>query len=181
MKDLEQCRGGIRALQVPPQSNELPSLAVNHGCVGGAFEEIDAIHDGREHFADAGTELRLSIGRVNLMKEAIDALPLLGGDFFADLAGIFARRADAEGDGGGIELIEDELVRHLVKRSVPGHAGRPAERRHHALPLRLNVGAVGIEHQAQSHVELPDGILRPLKIAAHPVEAVSDARYGKSF
>ena len=51
-----------------------------------------------------------------------------------------------------------------------------AQRGHQALPARLHVGAAGVEHQAHGHVELAHGILRPLQVAAHPVEAVGNAR-----
>ncbi len=118
----------------------------------------------------------LRVRRVNLVIEAIEALPLLGGDFFAHLAGIFARRVDAIGDRGGIDVIEDQLARHRFKRAVPLHSIRLAQRRHHALPARLRVGAAGVEHQAHGHVEQAHGILRALQVAAHPVEAVGNAR-----
>ena len=67
---------------------------------------------------EASTSLMLelnwvcSVRRVHLVVEAVEALPLLGGDFFADLAGIFARGIHAIGDGGGVMLVEDQLVGH---------------------------------------------------------------------
>ena len=56
----------------------MPSLAVEHGCVGDAFEEMNAVNNGREQVADVGAELYLRVRRVDLMVEAIKALPLLG-------------------------------------------------------------------------------------------------------
>ena len=43
--DLQQRGGGVGALEVAAQANELPALAVNHGGVADAFEEMDAVDD----------------------------------------------------------------------------------------------------------------------------------------
>ena len=95
---LEQGGGGVGALEIAAETNELPSLAVNHGGVADALEEMNAIDDGGQEVVHAGAELVLGLRRVDLVIEAIEALPLLGGDFFAHLAGIFAGAIDAEGD-----------------------------------------------------------------------------------
>ena len=110
------------------------------------------------------------------MVEPVEPLPLLGRNLFAHLAGIFARRVDAIGDGAWWRLSKISLSRHCLEIAVPLQARRLAQRGHKALPARLRAGAAGIEHQAHGHVELAHGVLGPLQIAAHPVEAVGNAR-----
>ena len=174
--DLEKRGRGVGALERAAEADELPTLAVNHGGVADALEQMNAVDHRRQHVAGTGGVLSLRVGRVNLVKKAIEPLPLLGGDFFAHLARIFARRADAKGDRGGIDQVKDELARHRFQRAVPLDSHRPAEGRGHLLPALLRVGAAGVEHQAHGHVEQARSILSPLQIAAHPVEAVGDAR-----
>ena len=98
--DLEQRGGGVGALQVAAEADELPALAVNHGGVADALEEMDAVDHRGQHVVDVGAELGLRVRRVHLVIEPVEPLPLLGGDFFAHLAGIFARRIHAVGDRG---------------------------------------------------------------------------------
>ena len=52
--------------------------------------------EGSQKIVDIGTELGFGLRGVHLVIEAVEALPLLGGDFFADLAGIFAGGIDAD-------------------------------------------------------------------------------------
>ena len=126
--DLEQRGGGVGALEIAAEADELPALAVNHGGVADALEEMNAVDDGGQRVVDAGAKLGLRMRRVHLVEEAVEALPLLGGDFFADLAGVFAGGVDAEGDGGGAEAVEDQRARPSDSRS-PFHsmpAGLPS-------------------------------------------------------
>ena len=173
--DLEHGGGGVGAFEIAAEADELPALAVNHGGVADALEEMNAIDDGGERVVDAGGELSLRVGRVHLVEEAIEALPLLAGDFFADLAGIFAGAVDAEGDGGGADAIEDECAGHGFKAALPLHARGLAERGKEALPAGFEVGAAGVEQEAHGHVELAHGVLGALEVAAHPVETVGYA------
>ena len=46
--DLKHGGGGVGALEVAAEADELPALAVNHGGVADAFEEMDAVDDGSE-------------------------------------------------------------------------------------------------------------------------------------
>ena len=50
-----------------------------------------------------------------------------------------------------------------------------AERGEQPLPAGFGAGAAGVEHQAHGDVELAHGVLGPLEVAAHPVEAVGNA------
>src|SRR5580693_1338786 len=62
--DLKQSGGGIGALKIATEADELPSLAVDHGGVTDPFEQMNAINDGRQRVVDAGAELGLGVGRV---------------------------------------------------------------------------------------------------------------------
>ncbi len=55
--DLEQRSDGVSALEVAAEADEVPALAVNHGGVGDAFEEVDGVNEGREDVVDVGAEL----------------------------------------------------------------------------------------------------------------------------
>ena len=44
--DLKQGGGGVGALEVAAEADELPALAVNHGGVADALEEVNAVDDG---------------------------------------------------------------------------------------------------------------------------------------
>jgi hypothetical protein len=44
--DLKQRGGGVGALKIAAEADELPSLAVNHGGVADALEEVNAVDDG---------------------------------------------------------------------------------------------------------------------------------------
>ena len=148
---------------------------VNHRGVADALEEMNAVDDRSQQVVHIGAELGLRLRRADLVKQTIEALPLLGGDFFADLAGVFARAVHAEGHGGGIEAIEDEGVRHRIQIAVPVQALGIAKRRQQACPACFGRGAAGVEHQAHGDVELAHRVFCPLQVAAHPVEAVGNA------
>jgi hypothetical protein len=76
--DFEQRSRGVGAFQVATQPDELPSLPMNHGGVGGAFEQIDAVGNRGQRVADAGRELRLRVRRMHLLIQPVQPLPLLG-------------------------------------------------------------------------------------------------------
>lgn len=174
--DLEQRGRGVGALKIAAEADELPALTVDHAGIGGAFEEVDAVDDRGELVADVGSKVRLRVRQVHLVVKTVEALPHLRGDFFAHLAGVFAGSIEAINDRGWAEIVVDQLLRHFLDATVPLHLHRLAECGHHALPSHLHVGAAGIEHQAHGHVEQAHRILRSLQVAAHPVEAVGNAR-----
>ena len=89
--DLKQRRGCVRAFKIAAQANELPSLPVNHGRVADAFEQVNAVHDRASTSLMLERNCDLRMRRVHLVIEAVEALPLLGRDFFAHLARVFAR------------------------------------------------------------------------------------------
>src|SRR5579859_6497837 len=87
--DLEERSDSVGAFEVASESNEVPALAMDHRCIADALEQMDGVDEGRQHIVDIGTELGFGVRRVHEMIKAVEALPLLGGDFFADLAGVF--------------------------------------------------------------------------------------------
>ena len=127
--DLEQRGGGVGALKIAAEADELPALAVDHAGVGGAFEEIDAVDDRGELVVDVGGELRLRVRQMHLMVETVEALPHLSGDFFAHLAGVLARPIEAVNDRGGAETVVDQLLRHCLDAAVPLHFRRACRAR----------------------------------------------------
>src|ERR1017187_7398280 len=116
--DLEQRGRGVGAFEIAAQADELPALPVNHGGVADSLEEMNAVDDRGQHIIDAGAELRLHQRRVNLMIEAVEALPLLTRNFLAHLAGIFARPVDAKCYRRMVEIVEDQFMSHCLQVAV---------------------------------------------------------------
>jgi len=137
---------------------------------------MDAVNHGRQSIAHAGAKLQLGAWRMDVVEEAVEALPLLGGDLFANLARIFAGGIDAVYDGRGVEVIEDQLARHGFEAAVPLDSNGLTQCGDHPMPALLGVGTARIEHEAHGDIEQARGVLSPLEIAAHPVEAVGNAR-----
>ena len=94
--------------------------------------------------------------------QAVKALPLLGGNLFADLARIFACGVDATSDGSRIMLVEDQLLGIRTGIASPLQTFRITERSDEALPVGLRADAAGIEHEAHGHVELTYRVLSAL-------------------
>ena len=76
--DLQQRGRGVGPLEIAAKADELPALPVNHGGVADALEQVNAIHHRGQRVVDVGAELRLRMGRVNLVEEPVEPLPLLG-------------------------------------------------------------------------------------------------------
>ena len=117
-----------------------------------------------------------SVRRVHLVVEAVETLPLFGGYFFADLAGVFARSVDATGYGDRMMLVEDQRFSAGGRVASPFKALRIPKGSDEALPMGFGAGTAGVEHEAHSHVELAHGVFGALEVAAHPIEAVGNAR-----
>src|ERR1700722_7334927 len=174
--NLQQGRRRISAFQVSAQPNKLPALAMDHGRVADSLEQMNAIDHRGQRIVDAGAELHLRVRRVHLVVKPVKPLPLFTRYLFANLTRVLPRSVYAERDGNRAQAVEDQLARHGFQIAVPLHACRVAKRSHHALPARLGTRVAGIKHQAHGYVELTDGVLRPLQVAAHPVETVANTR-----
>ena len=72
-------------------------------------------------------------------------------------------------------LVEDEACAISIEVAGPLQSGGIAERGNEALPVGFGAGAARVEHEAHGDVELAHGILGPLEVAAHPIEAVGNA------
>ena len=175
--DLEQGGGGVGALEVAAETDELPALAVNHGGIADAFEQVDAVDDGSEEVVHVGAELGLAPAGERIWWKRRLRRCHCSVEISSRTWRAFSRAAfDAEGDRGGIEAVEDEGVRPWTRgrRSTPGPSGSPSDESSRLQRVSA-LSAAGIEHQAHGHVELAHGVLGPLEVAAHPVEAVGNA------
>src|SRR5664279_4316777 len=169
LKHLKQSGGGVCPLKVAPKANELPPLAVDHRGIAYTLEQVDAVQNRSQQVIYVGAELGLGILRMHHVIQPVETLPLLGGDFLAYLAGIFACAVDAERDGRLVFSIKYEDAGHRFQIAIPLQTGWVYERRHESLPACLGRSAAGIEHQAHGHVQLAHGILCPFEVAAHPI------------
>src|SRR5580704_10420268 len=119
---LEQRRRCVGALQISAETNELPSLPVNHGGVAYALEEVNAIDDGSQEIIQIGVELVFGLRRTDLVIEAVKSLPLFGGDFFAHLTGVLAGAIHTERDREAVDAVKDESPGHRFQIAIPFQA-----------------------------------------------------------
>ena len=59
--NLEHGGGGIGALKITAEADELPALTMNHGGVADALEQMNSIEYRGQRIVDAGTELGLCV------------------------------------------------------------------------------------------------------------------------
>ena len=125
---------------------------------------------GAAEFGAVGVDLT-----VDFVEEAIEALPLLGADFFADLTSVFAGEDDAGSDRRGLFVVEAEGVDEFVDVAFPLAAFRLADGGEDSLPSAFGGRARFIEHEAHVDVEQAHGVFGALEVAAHPIETVGYA------
>src|SRR3569833_77575 len=173
---LQQSVDGVRTFQVAAEANEVPALPVDHRCVADTLEELNRIDNRRKYVVDVRSELLFSLRRMHLVIQAVQPLPLFAGNFFANLAGVFACCIDAASDGRGVVLVEDELLSGGSNVATPFETCRIAQCSNETLPVRFGACSAGIEHEAHGYIELAHGVLGALEVAAHPEEAVGNTR-----
>src|SRR5579863_1810089 len=89
-----------------------------------------SLENNRPHQSSRGWRgIGVGLRRADLVKEAIEPLPLFGGDFLADLAGVLPGSIHAVDDGRGIAAAEDEMVRHGLEVAAPLQSFGTARRR----------------------------------------------------
>ena len=140
------------------------------------WKQVDAFDYGQQ---EIGRQHVIGLVRFvprDLVKQAVQPLPLVRADLFAYLARVLAGRGHAGGDRRTVARIEGKDLRHLVSIAAPGQVGRIAQRRQNPPPAAVRARGGLIQHQVQIHVEQAGGVLGPLQVAAHPVQAVGDAR-----
>src|ERR1700676_8561 len=109
------------------------------------------------------------------MKKAIQMFPHSRADFLANLASVFASPADAFHDRKRSFRIryqrkQNPLWVDVVRSRAWGQRGNRAK------PTLFRGKLCGIQNQTVGRLENARGIVRPLEIAAHPVETVGNAR-----
>src|SRR6202790_1054078 len=108
------------------------------------------------------------------MKKAIQMFPHSRADFLANLASVFASPADAFHDRKRSFRIryqrkQNPLWVDVVRSRAWGQRGNRAK------PTLFRGKLCGIQNQTVGRLEHTRGIVRPLEIAAHPVQTVGDA------
>ena len=173
---LEEGSRGAGALDVTAELHEVPALAVRHGGVGDALEQVHAADGGGQEFVGARRPLALAEAVLpHVQEEPVDLLPHLGADLFAHLPGVLPRRADRRQDGLAIRQVHDRAL-----EVAGGGRRRPRwrrrERRQQEPPVPRGVRRRAVERDVQVHVDHARRVLGPLEIPAHPVQAVRDPR-----
>jgi hypothetical protein len=139
---------------------------------------VDGFHDLLEKGGGAlvavgrGIELEgtLDLGTGDFEIEEVEAVPLLGGDLFADMASVFARSDDAGDYGGFVGSVKGEGACEVVGIAVPLELLGLAEGGDEAQPAVVGAGGALVEHEIQVDVEEAGGVLCALEVTAHPVQ-----------
>ena len=82
-------------LDIFAELDKVPGLVVIHGGGGNAAKPVGPFANQAHHPHRAGIVIGSQLRASHVVKKAIQVLPHLRTDFFADLAGIFAGSADA--------------------------------------------------------------------------------------
>ena len=117
----------------------------------------------------------LQLGAGGLEVERVEAVPLLGGDLLADVAGVFARGDEQREDRGAGFDVEGEAADEVVGVALPLDVFGVVEGMEDTLPAVLGGGGGLVEHEVEVDVEQAGGVLGTLEVAGHPVERVGDA------
>src|ERR1700674_2364354 len=178
---VENPRGAIGPLEQSPDPDKIPSFGVCHRRVSDALEKMRARNDALEEFVRAGPhQFRRRIALHEKVK-LIDLLPHLARDLFARGPRVLARAAQAGKDRVRIFFLETDEIDHrlpargFVERSEKLVLLEGADDR---VPLLLRIGVAlisEIEEQLKIHIRDAGVVLRPLDVAAHPVEGIGDA------
>ena len=112
--DLQKRADQLGALQVDAQQQEAPALAVAHGGVGGALEQVQ-VGDGvvQEGLAAVGEGARrLGVGHTQV--DEVQPLPGLAGDLVAHLPGVFPGAGQRARHRARVFAVQHQGARGLV-------------------------------------------------------------------
>ena len=92
---------------------------MRHGRVGHALEQVHAVDDRGQELVRARRPVRLRrLPPPDRQEQAIDLLPHLGADLFADLPRVLARGADAGGDRLAVRQVDVRAIECEVQVDV---------------------------------------------------------------
>jgi hypothetical protein len=149
---------------------------MRHRRVGDALKEVDALDHRREELMGPRGPLRFGrLAPPDGEVQAIDLLPHLRADLFADLAGLLARGADARRNGLAIGEVDVRPVERIgACRRGPRRWRRQALEQSSPMPRRI--ARRPIERQIEIDVDRPRDVLGALEITAGPLQTVGDPR-----
>ena len=110
----------------------------------------------------------------DLVIEAIQLLPHLGADLFAHLRGVLARRGKARDHRRPVADVGRQASNGFLRIRVAG-LDLQADRVERAEPALVGRHLDAAEHQRVRRVDDTRDVVRPLEVAAHPVETVGDS------
>src|SRR6185369_5736993 len=83
---------GTRALHVAANLDKMPAFAMAHGGIGHTLNQVDAFDHRQQKVRRQNVFCLIRLVPRYLMKKMVQTLPLVGADFFADLACILPGR-----------------------------------------------------------------------------------------
>src|SRR5208282_2228185 len=161
-------------LDIFAELDKMPSLVVIHSVGGNSMKPVRAFANQAHHSHCTGIVIGLQLKASHLVEKTIQLLPHLRADLLANLPGIFAGAADAFHNRKSPFRIRYQQEQSTLRVDVAS-SRTGGERGNGAKPTLFRGKLCRIQNQAVSRLHHSRGIVRPLEIAAHPVETVGDA------
>src|SRR6266404_9232936 len=165
----------VSALHIASKLNIVPAFAVAHRRVGYSLKKVYAIKRSAEKQLRMQDPALARGSAYDLQVEPVELLPHFRAALFADLPQIFARCRNAGDDRRRIGTIESQRVGERCGVYFPARRDRNLQRVEQAQPASRACFGGLIEAQLEINVDEARGVLGPLQIAAHPVQAVGDS------
>ena len=175
--DGEQARRRVGPLQVRAELEELVRLAARQRRLHDALEGVRRLADAHEERVRRGEHGRGPRAR-DQQVQPVQELPHLARDLLAHAARVLPRARHARGDRIRVGRVPEHELRdglRAVVREVLAEQLVAAQQQHEVLPPAPAVGDVRVEQAVEVDVQEAARVLRPLDVAARPVERLCDA------
>ena len=163
-------------LEQQPESDELVRVAVGHGGVGGALEEVGAVAEILEEGARPARD-GAPVRAPDEQEQLVDRLPHLARDLLAHRARVLARERDAVDHRVRVALVPEHPVAHVDRGrlvEVLRVALLVAEQLHDLEPRLTPIVHLHVEQRVEVHVEDARDVLCALDVARRPVQRLGD-------
>ncbi len=177
--DVEDARRVVGPLQKSPQTDEVHGIVAQHGAQGDAAREMGAKFHPFEKAAGVGLGAATGQALLQVQPGLVLDFPHFGGECAAHGTGVFARRAQAGGDGGGIVRVARHEVDDLARFDLamaPLESVAELGNAEHGAPAAGGIGGrLGQERGLHVHVEHAGSVFSALGVARHPVQVIGGA------
>src|ERR1700683_380091 len=158
----------------------MPGLVVIHRRGGNSIEPVRAFANQAHHSHGADIVVGLQFKTGYVVEKAVQVFPHLRADFLADLSSIFASSTDTFDNRKSSFRVRYQREQSPLWVDVLG-SRTGGQRGDGAKPPLFGGKLCRIQNQTVGGLEHTRSIVRPLEIAAHPVQTVGNARKHERF